>query len=55
MLGVIIYVPFFQRSFGTFSLTPADWALTTALAASIVPVIEAVKWMTRRGWLWELV
>jgi len=55
MLGVIIYVPFFQRSFGTFSLTPADWALTTALAASIVPVIEAVKWMTRRGWLGELV
>jgi Ca2+-transporting ATPase len=55
MLGVIIYVPFFQRLFGTFSLTPADWALTMALAASIVPVLEAVKWMTRRGWLGELV
>ncbi|MSO84087.1 MAG: HAD family hydrolase [Acidobacteria bacterium] len=55
MLGAIIYVSFFQRSFGAFSLTPSDWALTTALAASIVPVIEAVKWMTRRGWLGELV
>ena len=55
MLGVIIYVPFFQRAFGTFSLTPADWLLTTALAASIVPLIEAVKWMTRRGWLGELI
>ena len=54
MLGVIMYVPFFQRAFGTFSLTPADWALTTALAVSIVPVIEAVKWMTRRGWLGDL-
>ena len=54
MLGVIMYVPFFQRSFGTFSLTPADWVLTTALAVSIVPVLEAVKWMTRRGWLGEL-
>ena len=54
MLGIVIHVPFFQRSFGTFSLTPVDWVLTTALAASIVPVIEAVKWMTRRGWLGEL-
>jgi Ca2+-transporting ATPase len=51
ILVAIIYVPFFQRSFGTFSLTPRDWVLTTALAASIVPVIEVVKWMTRRGWL----
>ena len=55
MLGVVLYVPFFQRSFGTFSLTPADWVLTAALAASIVPVLEAVKWMTRREWLGEIV
>jgi len=53
MLGIIIYVPFFQRSFGTFSLTPGDWVLTTALAVSIVAVIEGVKWITRRGWLGE--
>jgi Ca2+-transporting ATPase len=55
ILVAIIYVPFFQRSFGTFSLTPSDWVLTAALAASIVPVIEVVKWMTRRGWLGEVV
>jgi Ca2+-transporting ATPase len=55
ILVAIIYVPFFQRSFGTFSLTPTDWVLTAALAASIVPVIEVVKWMTRRGWLGEVV
>ena len=55
MLVAIIYVPFLQRSFGTFSLTPSDWVLTAALAASIVPVIEVVKWMTRRGWLGEVV
>ncbi len=54
MLGVVIYVPFFQRAFGTFSLTPADWVLTTALAASIVPAVEVVKWATRRGWLGQV-
>ncbi len=50
----IIYVPFFQTAFGTFSLSQADWILVVALAASIVPVIEAVKWMVRRGWFGEL-
>ena len=48
LLLVILYVPFFQRAFGTFSLTPADWALALGLAFSIVPVIEVVKWRTRR-------
>ena len=55
LLVVIVYVPFFQRPFGTFSLTPADWMLTVVLAFSIVPVLEAVKWMARRGWFGELV
>ncbi len=50
----IIYVPFFQRAFGTFSLSRADWVLVVSLAASIVPVIETVKWMVRRGWFGEL-
>jgi len=47
-------VPFFQRAFGTFSLSVADWVLVVSLAASIVPVIETVKWMARRGWFGEL-
>jgi P-type Ca2+ transporter type 2C len=50
LLIAIVYVPIFQPAFGTFSLTLADWALVGALAFSIVPVIEAVKWMARRGW-----
>ena len=54
LLAVIVYVPFFQPAFGTFSLTPADWLLVAALAFSIVPVIEAVKWMARRGWFGHL-
>ena len=47
LLLAIIYVPFVQPAFGTFSLTPADWLLVISLAISIVPVIEAVKSMVR--------
>jgi Ca2+-transporting ATPase len=50
LLIAIAYVPFFQRAFGTFSLAPGDWLLVGTLAFSIVPVIEAVKGMARRGW-----
>jgi P-type Ca2+ transporter type 2C len=53
-LCAIVYVPFFQRAFGTFSLTPGDWALATVLAFSIVPMLEVVKWTVRRGWFGEL-
>jgi Ca2+-transporting ATPase len=55
LLLAIIYVPFFQSAFGTFSLAPADWALTTALAFTVVPVLEILKWMARRGMFGELV
>jgi Ca2+-transporting ATPase len=55
LLCVIVYVPFFQRAFGTFSLTGADWLLAVTLAFTIVPVVEGVKWMSRRGWFGELV
>jgi Ca2+-transporting ATPase len=54
LLMVIVYVPFLQRAFGTFSFSAGDWLLTVALAFSIVPVLEAVKWMVRRGWFGDL-
>ena len=54
LLVIIVYVPFFQQPFGTFSFSPADWMLTAVMASSIVPVLEAVKWMARRGWFGEL-
>ena len=54
LLAGIVYVPFFQRAFGTFSLTFADWVTTGVLAFSIVPVLELVKWMVRRGWFGAL-
>ncbi len=55
LLVAIAYVPFLQRPLGTFSFTPSDLLLTGALAFSIVPVVETVKWMARRGWFGELV
>ena len=51
LLIAIIYVPFFQPAFGTFSLTGGDSMLVLGFAFSIVPVVQAVKWMARRGWL----
>jgi P-type Ca2+ transporter type 2C len=55
LLVVIMYVPFFQRAFGTFSLTAGDWALTAGLAFTVVPVLETLKWTARRGRFGELV
>jgi Ca2+-transporting ATPase len=54
LLIAILYVPLFQPAFGTFSVTGTDWLLVVGLGFSIVPVIEAVKWMARRGWLGDL-
>jgi P-type Ca2+ transporter type 2C len=54
LLGLIVYLPFLQRPFGTFDLGWTDWALTVGLAFSVVPVLEFVKWLERRGALGEL-
>jgi Ca2+-transporting ATPase len=54
MLGLILYVPFFARLFGTFALTPLDWAIIGGAAFTIVPVLETAKWMERRGWFGEM-
>ena len=54
LLGVIVYTPFLQGPFGTFAFAWTDWALTVALALTIVPVLEAVKWLERHGSLGEL-
>ncbi len=53
LLFAIVYTPFLHKPFGTFNLAPTDWILVTALAFSIVPVLEAMKWMARRGWFGE--
>jgi Ca2+-transporting ATPase len=50
LLLVIIYVPFLHDAFGTYYLPLADWGIVLGLAFSVVPVLEIVKWMERRGW-----
>ena len=54
LLAAVIYVPVLHEPFGTFSFTWVDWALTGSLALTVVPVLEAVKWMERRGLFGEL-
>ena len=55
LLGVIIYVPWFQRPSARSASASHDWMLVTALAFTVVPVLEAVKWMERHEWFGELV
>jgi Ca2+-transporting ATPase len=54
LLPLVLYVPFLSEAFGTAALPLTDWLLVLGLAASIVPVLETVKWMARRGWFGPL-
>jgi len=54
LLIVVVHVPFLQGPFGTFTFAWTDWVLTAGLAFSVVPVLEAVKWLERHGYLGEL-
>ena len=48
LLAAVLYVPPLRTAFGTYPLTPADWAILLPAAFSIVPVLEAGKWAARR-------
>jgi len=49
LLNAIVYLPFLHKPFGTFSLSPTDWAVVIAGAFTISPVLELAKWTQRRG------
>ncbi len=51
MLLLLLYVPFLRDLFGIYSLPWIDWAIILAAAATVVPVLELVKWIERRGLL----
>ncbi|MGB7963411.1 MAG: cation-translocating P-type ATPase [Propionicimonas sp.] len=51
LLIAIVYLPLLQEPFETFALSPWDWLLVGALSLTVMPVLELVKWMARRGWL----
>jgi len=54
LLALILYTPFLQGPFGTFSFSSTDLALTVGLALTVVPVLETVKWLERHGYAGEL-
>jgi Ca2+-transporting ATPase len=54
MLGLILYVPFLQKAFGTFGLPMMDWLIIIVMAFTVSPVLELSKWMERRGWFGKL-
>ncbi|MEW5742351.1 MAG: cation-translocating P-type ATPase [Myxococcota bacterium] len=54
LILAILYVPFLQRLFDTFALTKEDWLIIGGAAVTVVPVLEAAKWMERRGWFGKL-
>ena len=54
LLAIIIYAPWLQEPFDTFGLSLNDWLLVATLALTVVPVLEAVKWMERHEWFGEL-
>ncbi|MGZ8272821.1 MAG: cation-translocating P-type ATPase [Burkholderiaceae bacterium] len=49
LLTVVVYLPWLQEPFGTFSLTVEDAIIIVLVSATIVPVLESVKWLVRRG------
>jgi Ca2+-transporting ATPase len=55
LLIMIVYLPFLHRAFGTYFLPLEDWAVVIGVAFTITPVLEAAKWMERRGWFGEVI
>jgi len=50
LLVLIVSLPYLQEPFGTYELPPMSWMALVALAATVSPVLELVKWLQRRGW-----
>ncbi|MSU54562.1 MAG: cation-translocating P-type ATPase [Candidatus Staskawiczbacteria bacterium] len=48
ILVLIIYIPFLQVPFETYSLSFHDWLLVIFTAATIVPVLEITKWLLHK-------
>lgn len=49
-LAAVLYVPFFQDAFSTYNLGLSDWTAILIAAGAILPLMELVKAMLRRGW-----
>jgi Ca2+-transporting ATPase len=40
--------------FNTFGLTLWDWVVVVALAFTVLPVLELVKWIERQGYFGKM-
>jgi hypothetical protein len=49
LLACVIYVPGLQKAFGTFIVTWTDWLTALAVASSVVPLLEMIKFAQRRS------
>jgi Ca2+-transporting ATPase len=49
-LAAVLYAPFLQQAFSTYSLQSSEWVAILMAAATIFPFMELMKWMLRRGW-----
>ena len=47
LLLIIVYVPWFQTAVGTVPLSLTDWAIAVAAAATVLPVLDIAKRLTR--------
>ena len=54
LLLLVVYLPFLQLAFGTFSMPTDDWLIVTGMALTIFPALEAAKWCGRRGWFGDV-
>jgi len=50
ILLFIVYMPAMHEPFNTFSLPLVDWLIILGFSLTILPVLELVKWMGRKGW-----
>jgi P-type Ca2+ transporter type 2C len=48
ILGLIIYVPELRSLFGNIKLSLLDWIIIAALALTISPFLELMKWIQRK-------
>ncbi len=51
LLALILAIPFLRTAFGIELLAWRDVLPLVLMAATIIPILEMVKWMIRRGWL----
>jgi Ca2+-transporting ATPase len=49
LLAFVITAPFLREAFSTFSLTSEDWLIVLFSSFTVIPAIEAVKLLIRKG------